>query len=454
MVLPEVSVLRSAGRQYLTANAVIAGGGRSATPRPRPGAAARVAARVAPELEPADPHPTGESRDRRPAPARALRGARRAGARADRRRRDREGRAGPRGRSRGAGRARPGGGLRRAARAVSRPASASAAARPRRPSSAPAPSCWSGARAPAPRRSRSPARPGAAPTRRSTTISASGCCRAPRTARSTRSSPGGSSDARARTRSGSRPRPSPGWSRSPTSSTWRPRSAPSSPSRARRDRARRPPAPDPGGRRRARRGGGAADRRARGPRPRLVRGAGGLDGRGRGRRVLRGAALRAAARPHRAPVRGRRDRRRLRSRPPSWPRPRSSSARCCRWSRGWPGETSAGVRRVLRREGRAKLTVQCRSSSRPSLPRAAHSDLGDRRPDQAPKRPGPGRAADQAGPGHRRRLRALGAHTTDRALRSRPASRRGAGGDRERTRPFAPSGPSTLEIPEAVASQR
>ena len=46
------------------------------------------------------------------------------------------------------------------------------------------------------------------------------------------------------------------------------------------------------------------DRRARGPRPRLVRGPGRLDGRRRGRRVLRRAALGAAARPHRPPFAG------------------------------------------------------------------------------------------------------------------------------------------------------
>ena len=49
------------------------------------------------------------------------------------------------------------------------------------------------------------ARPGAAPTRRSTTISASGCCTAPRTARSTRSSRAGSSARSRRCRSGWRP---------------------------------------------------------------------------------------------------------------------------------------------------------------------------------------------------------------------------------------------------------
>ena len=64
------------------------------------------------------------------------------------------------------------------------------------------------------------------------------------------------------------------------------------------------------------------DRRARAARPRLVRRASRLDGRRRGRRVLRRDSLRAPARPRGPPVRGQRDRRRLRSRRPSWRRPR------------------------------------------------------------------------------------------------------------------------------------
>ena len=96
-----------------------------------------------------------------------------------------------------------GGPVRRPARALPAPASASAAAPPRAPSSAPAPSSWCGARARAPRPWRSPARPGAAPTRPSTTTSASSCCAATRTATSRRSSPAASSARSSRTRSGS-----------------------------------------------------------------------------------------------------------------------------------------------------------------------------------------------------------------------------------------------------------
>ena len=88
-------------------------------------------------------------------------------------------------------------------------------------------------------------------------------------------------------------------------------------------------APDARGRRRAARGRRSADPRLRGAGPRLVRRPGRLDGRQRGRRVLRRPALRAAARRARrgstpasascaTPIP-----------PPSWPRPRSSSARCC-----------------------------------------------------------------------------------------------------------------------------
>ena len=76
------------------------------------------------------------------------------------------------------------------------------------------------------------ARRAARPTRPSTTTSASSSCAPTRSARSRRSSPAGSPARCARTRSGS-PRPtSRRSSRSPTSSTSRRRSAPSSPSRA------------------------------------------------------------------------------------------------------------------------------------------------------------------------------------------------------------------------------
>ena len=109
-----------------------------------------------------------------------------------------------------------------------------------------------------------------------------------------------------------------------------------------RRRARRPAAPDPGGRRRAARGGGAADPRARGHRPRLVRRAGRLDGRQRGRRVLRRAALRAAARRRRRGSTPGSASCATPTPPPSSPRPRSSSARCCRSCRAERHEVLVG----------------------------------------------------------------------------------------------------------------
>ena len=118
---------------------------------------------------------------------------------------------------------------------------------------------------------RSPARPGAAPTRPSTTISASSCCATRATARSMRSSPGGSSARCARTRCGSPRRPSPSSCGSPTSSTSRRRSARSWPRPIGRARAGRADAPDARRRRRAAGARRAADPRAGGPRPRLVR---------------------------------------------------------------------------------------------------------------------------------------------------------------------------------------
>ena len=121
-----------------------------------------------------------------------------------------------------------------------------------------------------------------------------------------------------------------------------------------RGRAGRPAAPDARRRRRAAGRGGAADPRARGPRPRLVRGPGRLDGRQRGRRVLRRAALRAAHRP-----RSRAATRASAScatpiRRPSWPRPRSSSRRCCRCSRA--------ERRALERSGAHGIGAAARDS--------------------------------------------------------------------------------------------
>ena len=97
-------------------------------------------------------------------------------------------------------------------------------------------------------------------------------------------------------------------------------------------RARRPHAPDPGGRRRAARARRRGDIRAGGDGPRLVRRPDRLDGRHRGRRVLRRPAQRAccatatristpASASSPAPTRR-----------PSSRRPRSSCRRCCRCS--------------------------------------------------------------------------------------------------------------------------
>ena len=105
----------------------------------------------------------------------------------------------------------------------SAPASASAWARRRAPSSVPAPSCSSVAAAASPPPSRWRGRPGAAPTRPSTIISASSFYTATRTGPSTRSSPGGSNAGSPRSRSGWRALPIPSSSRSQTSSTWQPR---------------------------------------------------------------------------------------------------------------------------------------------------------------------------------------------------------------------------------------
>ena len=83
------------------------------------------------------------------------------------------------------------------------PAASAGASAPRSsPSSAPARSCSCAATGRARRPSRWPAPPGAAPTRRWTTTSASSCCAAPRTARSRRSSRGASSARSSRSASG------------------------------------------------------------------------------------------------------------------------------------------------------------------------------------------------------------------------------------------------------------
>ncbi len=85
---------------------------------------------------------------------------------------------------------------------------------------------------------------------------------------------------------------------------------------------------------RAGRRGRAADPRSRGAGSRLVCRRGGVGRRHRRRRVLRGPALRAAARAAARTCTPAAGSSATPSRPPSWPRPRSSSARCCRC---WPG---------------------------------------------------------------------------------------------------------------------
>ena len=224
-------------------------------------------------------------------------------------------------------------------------------ARRRQPRAAGAP------RGPARRaRSRSPARRGAAPTPPSTTTSASSCCATRATARSTRSSRGGSSARCARTRCGWPPRPSPTLVRIANIQHLATpiRAQLAAPIDALELAGLMHPTPAVGGEPLdARR---AADPRARGPRPRLVRGPGRLDRRDRRRRVLRRAALRAAARAGRALLRRQRHRARLRPGGASWPRPRSSCRRCCRCSPAERAATTAlpHARGAARRSPRAR----------------------------------------------------------------------------------------------------
>ena len=267
--------------------------------------------------------------------ARALRGRGRARRRADPRRGAREGRAGARGPGARAARARPGRGVRRAARGVSRllrllRRARRRDARRRQPRAAGAP------RGP-PRaaRSRSPARRAAAPTPPSTTTSASSCCATRATARSTRSSRGGSSARCASTRSGS---PRPPSRRSCRIANIQHLATPiraqlAQPIDAIELAGLMHPTPAVGGE--PRRAAAAADPGARGPRPRLVRRPGRLD---RRRPATASSASPCAARccagasraatPASASCA-------TPTPPPSWRRPRSSCRRCCRC---WLGE--------------------------------------------------------------------------------------------------------------------
>ena len=203
----------------------------------------------------------------------------------------------------------------------------------RRRSSARAPSCSSAARAlRAGDASRSPARPGAAPTPPSTTTSASSCCAAPRTARSRRSSRGGSSQALAPARGLGRRRAD-----EPVLVKVANIQHLATPIRAQLRRAASArssspallhPTPAVGGEPLERRR--AADPGARGARPRLVRRARSA---GWTRTRTASSASRCAARccaaasPAASPASASSP---TPTRRPSWPRPRSSSRRCCR----------------------------------------------------------------------------------------------------------------------------
>ena len=220
MTLPELSSAAAERWTFLTAQRSRRARRRRRGEECRVGGAA-VGLRDDP-LPMLDPHPTARRRSAASGPRR-VRASRRRGDRADRRGGDEQGRAGPRG-----GRPAP---------SAHDPAALFGAMREQFPS------CFcfccgtpeaafigaspellvrrAGRRASRP--SRWPARPGAAPTRPSTTTSASSCCAATRTGASSGSSPSGSSAPCARTRSGSRRRPSRRSSRWPTSSTWRPR---------------------------------------------------------------------------------------------------------------------------------------------------------------------------------------------------------------------------------------
>ena len=129
----------AARRSFLTVNLVVGPGDDPEAAAERAAGTARRPAAEQP-LPLIDPHPTERAGDPQRPPAGRLRAGRRRGDRADRRRRDEQGRPRPR----GVVERRPPRTTRRRSSArcasSSRPASASAAARRRRPSSAPAPS--------------------------------------------------------------------------------------------------------------------------------------------------------------------------------------------------------------------------------------------------------------------------------------------------------------------------
>ena len=173
LFLPEVSICRRGEECFLTVNAIVGPGDDAERRGAELGRAARRPARRR-DPAAARPAPDRPARDQQRPPAARLR------------RRGREGDSADRGGGDGEGRARPRGDRQRppppttrrrsSARCASssRPASASARGTPGgAPSSGPARSSWCGARGRASRPSPSPARPGAAPTRPSTTTSAS-----------------------------------------------------------------------------------------------------------------------------------------------------------------------------------------------------------------------------------------------------------------------------------------
>ena len=246
--------------------------------------------------------------------------------------------------------------------------SASAAATP--PSWPPRPSCWSAARACAPRPSRSPARPAARPTRRSTTTSASSCCARDKDREE---------QAIVTRRIARALRPHAVWVAAPDE--------PAiikvaniqhlaTPIRAQLTHPRSAielagllhPTPAVGGEPHA--VADAADPRVRGPRPRLVRRPGRLDRRQRGRRVLRRPAVRAAARARGAPVRRRGRGARLRPGGRAGRdrgQARRAAARCCRAEPRAPRSDLAHdlVERLAVRARSTHSSAVRRSGSRP-----------------------------------------------------------------------------------------
>ena len=151
------------------------------------------------------------------------------------------------------------------------------------------------------------------------------------------------------------------------------------------------------GRRRAARGRAAADPGAGGPRPRLVRGRGRLDRPGGGRRVLRGPALRAAARARGPPLLRLRDRGRLGARRGAGGVRGQAARRCCPC---WPrrrsrsGPPSCGSARRPCRRAIAASSVSTTIATRAMMPPVVSvpSSIGMRGARASPARCTPSRA--------------------------------------------------------------